>query len=66
MLIDTGGIDFSDDDAFGASIRQQALMAAEEADAIVFLVDGHVGVAPGDEEVARILKKSGKPRLPRS
>jgi GTP-binding protein len=61
VLIDTGGIDFADADAFGASIRQQALMAAEEADAIVMLVDGHVGVAPGDEEVARILQKSGKP-----
>jgi GTP-binding protein len=61
VLIDTGGIDFADADAFGASIRQQALMAAKEADAIVMLVDGHVGVAPGDEEVARILQKSGKP-----
>lgn len=61
VLIDTGGIDFQDIDAFGASIRQQALMAAEEADAIIFIVDGHVGVAAGDEEVARILKKSGKP-----
>jgi GTPase len=61
VLIDTGGIDFQDDDAFGASIREQALMAAEEADAIVLLVDGRVGIAPGDEEVAGILKKSGKP-----
>jgi GTPase len=61
VLIDTGGIDFADADAFGAPIREQALMAAEEADVIVLLVDGHVGIAPGDEEVARILKKSGKP-----
>lgn len=61
VLIDTGGIDFIDTDAFGASIRQQALMAAEEADVIVFLVDGRVGVAPGDDEVADILKRAGKP-----
>lgn len=61
VLIDTGGIDFIDTDAFGASIRQQALMAAEEADVIVFLVDGRVGVAPGDDEVAGILKRAGKP-----
>lgn len=61
VLIDTGGIDFQDSDAFGASIRQQALMAAEEADAVVFMVDGRVGIAAGDEEVADILKKSGKP-----
>lgn len=61
VLIDTGGIDFADADAFGASIRAQALMAADEADAIVFLVDGRTGIASGDDEVARILQKSGKP-----
>jgi GTP-binding protein len=61
MLIDTGGIEFTAEDAFGGSIRDQALTAAEEADVVIFLVDGRTGVAPGDEEVARILQKSGKP-----
>lgn len=61
VIIDTGGIEFSAEGAFGASIRDQALTAAEEADVAVFLVDGRTGIAPGDEEVARILQRSGKP-----
>jgi len=61
MLIDTGGIEFSSDDAFGDSIRKQAVMAAEEADVIVLLVDGQAGITPGDEEVAKLLKRVKKP-----
>ena len=60
-LIDTGGIEMGNDDAFQESIRSQAIMATEEADAVVFLVDGRTGAAPDDLEVARILKRSGKP-----
>ena len=62
-LIDTGGIEMCDDDRFQGSIRSQAFLATEEADVIVFLVDSRCGVAPDDEEVARILKRSGKPVL---
>lgn len=62
-LIDTGGIEMCDDDRFQGSIRNQAFLATEEADVIVFLVDSRTGVAPDDEEVARILKRSGKPIL---
>ncbi len=61
MLIDTGGIEFSSEDAFGDSIRKQAVMAAEEADVIILLVDGQTGITPGDEEVARLLKRVSKP-----
>ncbi|MDZ4169025.1 MAG: ribosome biogenesis GTPase Der [Coriobacteriia bacterium] len=61
LLIDTGGIESGDADAFQTSIRDQAFMAADEADAIVFLVDGRTGVAPDDQEVARILKRTRKP-----
>jgi len=61
LLIDTGGIEAGGIDEFQSSIRTQALMAAEEADAIVFLVDGKSGMAPDDDEVARILKRHGKP-----
>lgn len=61
LLIDTGGIEAGNADEFQTSIRSQALMAAEEADAIVFLVDGRTGLAPDDQEVARILKRTGKP-----
>ncbi|HEX9092547.1 MAG TPA: ribosome biogenesis GTPase Der [Coriobacteriia bacterium] len=61
MLVDTGGIDLDSDDAFGASIRTQALIAAEESDAILLLVDGKTGVVAGDEDVAKILLRSGSP-----
>ena len=60
-MIDTGGIEMGNDDAFQESIRNQAVMATQEADAVVFLVDGRTGAAPDDLEVARILKRSGKP-----
>ena len=62
MLIDTGGIESGKTaDEFQSSIRDQAFMAAAEADAIVFLVDGKVGMTPEDAEVARILNKAQKP-----
>jgi GTPase len=61
MLVDTGGIELATDDAFGDSIRRQAIIAAEEADAILFVVDGQAGITAGDEDVARILQKSARP-----
>jgi GTP-binding protein len=61
MLVDTGGIELATDDAFGDSIRRQAVIAAEEADAIVFVVDGSTGITAGDEDVARILLKTARP-----
>ena len=60
-LVDTGGIEMGDDDAFQSSIRAQAFAGVNEADAIVFIVDGRTGVQPDDEEVARILRKTAKP-----
>lgn len=54
-VIDTGGIDVSDDAPFNEEIRRQAKIAIEEADAVILVVDGSVGVHPLDEEVARIL-----------
>ena len=61
MLVDTGGIEFVTDDAFGDSIRDQAVVAAREADVVVFLVDGSTGVAAGDEEVATLLRRQKTP-----
>jgi ribosome-associated GTPase EngA len=61
LLIDTGGIEAGNADEFQSSIRTQALMAAEEADAIVLIVDGKIGVTPDDHEVARILLRAGRP-----
>ncbi len=57
-VIDTGGIEISSDDAFQGSIRAQALLAAKEADVVIFVVDSRSGIAADDEEIARILRKS--------
>jgi ribosome-associated GTPase EngA len=61
LLIDTGGIEAGNIDTFQSSIRQQAMMAAEEADVIVFLVDGKTGLVADDEQVAKLLKRTNKP-----
>ncbi len=61
-LVDTGGIEpLKSEDVFSASIRDQALAAAEEADVVLFVVDGSVGVTEEDESVARMLKRIKKP-----
>ena len=60
-LVDTGGIDEGSDDVFQNDIKKQALLAVQEADVIVFLVDGRVGVTTNDEEVASLLLRSKTP-----
>jgi ribosome-associated GTPase EngA len=60
-LVDTGGIEMGDDDAFQGSIRNQAFAGVREADVIVFIVDGRTGIMADDEEVARVLRKTSKP-----
>lgn len=62
-LIDTGGIEMGTEDQFQGSIRSQAFEATNEADVIVFIVDGKTGINADDEEVARILRKTSKPVL---
>ncbi|OCA90942.1 ribosome biogenesis GTPase Der [Bacillus sp. FJAT-27225] len=59
-IIDTGGIDIGDE-PFLEQIRQQAEIAMEEADVIIFIVNGREGVTAADEEVAKILYKTKKP-----
>ncbi|KMY54627.1 GTP-binding protein Der [Bacillus sp. FJAT-27231] len=59
-IIDTGGIDIGDE-PFLEQIRQQAEIAIEEADVIIFLTSGREGVTTADEEVAKILYRSKKP-----
>lgn len=61
MLIDTGGIEVGGKDIFQDSIQAQAAMAVNEADAVVFLVDGKTGITPDDESVAKLLKRSKRP-----
>mgnify|MGYP004680978703 FL=1 len=60
-VIDTGGIIPGDEDKIMLSIFDQAKIACEEADKIVFLVDGKDGVNPVDYDIANILRQSGKP-----
>lgn len=59
-VIDTGGIIPGDEDEIMASIFDQARIACEEAEQIVFLVDGKEGVNPVDFDIANILRQSGK------
>lgn len=59
-VIDTGGIIPNDDDEIMLSIFDQAKIACEEADKIIFLVDGKEGVNPVDYDIANILRQSGK------
>lgn len=59
-IIDTGGIDFQDD-VITRQVRQQALVAVDEADVIIFVVDGREGLTGVDEEIASILRRSSKP-----
>jgi len=59
-LIDTGGIEM-ENTSITKSVRMQAEIAIEEADVIIFVVNGREGVTSEDAMVARILQKSGKP-----
>jgi len=59
-VIDTGGFVQGSDDVFEEQIRKQVLFAVDEADAIVFVVDARAGLNLLDEEVAEILRRSGK------
>ncbi|MFO7459071.1 MAG: ribosome biogenesis GTPase Der [Desulfatiglandales bacterium] len=60
-VVDTGGFDDSDGERLLEQVRAQVLTAIEEADRIVFMVSGRDGLLPGDEELADLLRRSGKP-----
>ena len=60
-LIDTGGLDVRSDDEMLSHIREQAKVAVDIADCILFVVDGRAGVTSNDREVASFLRRSGKP-----
>ncbi|MDY6295607.1 MAG: ribosome biogenesis GTPase Der [Schwartzia succinivorans] len=61
VMIDTGGIEFSGDDKILSSMRDQAKLAMDEADVIVFVVDGRTGLTTSDEEVGKMLRTTKKP-----
>ena len=59
-IIDTGGYVVNSDDIFEEEIRKQAMLAIEEADVVVFLVDVLSGITDLDDAVAQILRRSKK------
>ena len=59
-IIDTGGYAVNSEDSFESEIRKQVMIAIEEADVILFVVDVENGVTDMDEEVAAVLRRSSK------
>ncbi len=62
-LIDTGGMDFLDEDPLAGSIREQAQAGLNDAEVAIFVFDGQAGVRPGDAELADMLRRWKKPVL---
>ena len=60
-LIDTGGIDFEDEDPLAGSIRDQARAGLADAEVALLVVDARAGVRPGDEELADLLRRAPQP-----
>ncbi len=61
FIVDTGGVIEDSAEPLDRAVRQQAMAAVEEADVIVFVVDGRAGVHPLDEKLAEVLRKADRP-----
>lgn len=59
-IIDTGGIEVKTDDTILSQMRDQAVIAMDMADEIIFMVDGKEGLTTADREVATLLRRTGK------
>ena len=62
LVIDTGGIS-GDEAGIDQLMAEQSLLAIEEADAVLFLVDGKAGLNPSDELIADHLRRCDKPAI---
>jgi GTPase len=62
-LIDTGGVDFQDEDPLSGSIRDQARAGLADAQVAVLVVDAKAGTRPGDEEMAELLRRAPLPSI---
>jgi GTP-binding protein len=62
-LIDTGGVDFQDEDPLSGSIREQARAGLADAEVAVLVVDAKAGTRPGDEEMAELLRRAPVPSI---
>ena len=61
FIVDTGGVIEGSDEPMDRQIRAQALTAVEEADLILFVVDGQAGIHPLDQRLTDVLRGSGRP-----
>ena len=60
-VIDTGGIDLSNELLFAQEVKRQTEIAIKEADSLIFVVNGRVGITALDQDIARLLRKKNKP-----
>ncbi|MFZ5597716.1 MAG: ribosome biogenesis GTPase Der [Bacillota bacterium] len=60
-LVDTGGLDFTEDNEITSNVRKQVELAISEADVILFVVDARSGLTVNDESIAGMLRKAEKP-----
>ncbi|MBU8848176.1 MAG: ribosome biogenesis GTPase Der [Desulfobacterales bacterium] len=60
-VVDTGGFLSSDDDYFASQIKEQLTAAADQADVLIFIMDGRAGLSPYDRELADFLRRMSKP-----
>ncbi|MBR1408518.1 MAG: ribosome biogenesis GTPase Der [Clostridia bacterium] len=63
-LVDTGGLEPNSDETILKEIRKQAQIAIDTCDVILFFLDGRSGLTSDDEDVAALLRRSGKPIIP--
>ena len=61
LLVDTGGVDIVDPSPLTQQVAEQARAAIAESDLVLFVVDAQIGITPGDEELAAILRRARKP-----
>jgi GTPase len=61
ILIDTGGVDIADPNPLTKQVAEQAERAVAEADLVLFITDARVGITPGDQEIAELLRRARKP-----
>jgi len=65
QIVDTGGLVFDDDDAlFAKEIREQAMIAIDEASAVILVVDGQIGMTSFDQDLAEFLRKEVCQHIP--
>jgi GTPase len=64
VIIDTGGVTFGSEDRISVLVRHQVELAVDEANLIIFLLDGREGLTALDEEIGLMLRRSGKPVIP--